>query len=56
LTVTGAVASGTAALTLTATGSGHDIIVDSTLHGGTVKLASAATISSNSSARSRRRR
>jgi hypothetical protein len=49
LTVTGAVNAGTAALTLTTTGSGHDIIVDNTLHGGMVKLASAATISSNSS-------
>jgi hypothetical protein len=49
LTVTGAVNAGTGALTLTTTGSGNDIIVNNTLHGGTVKLASAATIASNSS-------
>jgi len=49
LTITGAVNAGTAALTLTTTGTGDDIIVDNTLHGGTVTLTSAATISSNSS-------
>ena len=48
LTVDGAVNAGTGALTLTTTGTGNDIIIDSTLHGGTVKLASAGTISSNS--------
>ena len=36
-------------MTLTTTGAGSDIIVDNTLTGGTVTLASAATISSNSS-------
>jgi len=49
LTVSGAVNAGSGVLTLTTTGSGHDIVVNNTLHGGTVKLASAATISSNSS-------
>jgi filamentous hemagglutinin family protein len=45
LTTTGTVNTGSAALTLTTTGSGHDIFVKSKLEGGTVKLSSAATIS-----------
>ena len=49
LTVTGAVNAGTGDLALTTTGSGSDIVLDNTLHGGTVTLASAATISGNSS-------
>jgi len=47
LTVTGAVNAGTAGLTLTTTGSTSDIMVNSTLTGGTVTLASGATISEN---------
>ncbi len=49
LTTTGAVNAGTAGLTLTTTGSGHDIIIDSALTGGTVKLVSAATIGESTS-------
>ena len=49
LTVVGAVNAGTAGLTLTTIGAGSDIIVNNTLTAGTVTLASAATISSNSS-------
>ena len=45
LTVTGTVNAGTAGLTLTTTGAGDDLFVNSTLTGGTVTLASAATIS-----------
>ena len=45
LTVTGAVNAGTAGLTLTTTGIGDDIFENSTLTGGTVTLASGATIS-----------
>jgi len=48
LTVTGAVNSGTGALTLTTTGAGNDLLIDKTLHGGVVRLVSAATIGSNS--------
>jgi hypothetical protein len=48
LTTNGAINTGTGALTLTTTGTGHRIVLDSTLHGGTVKLASASTLSSNS--------
>jgi hypothetical protein len=44
LTTTGTVNAGSHGITLTTTGSGHDLAIDSKLEGGEVKLASAAAI------------
>jgi hypothetical protein len=49
LTTNGVIDTGSASLTLTTTGSGHDIMIDSALTGGTVKLVSAATIGESTS-------
>jgi hypothetical protein len=48
LTTTGTVNAGSHGITLTTTGSNHDIKIDSKLEGGTVKLVSAAAISESS--------
>jgi hypothetical protein len=49
LTTTGTVNAGAHTVTLTTTGSGHDIAVDSKLEAAEVKLVSAATIGENGS-------